>query len=548
MQTRYVNTASSAGGDGTTNNTSGSTRAYASLSEWEAARQAVLSEVEECICEGATADSTGVTIDGWTTDASNYILIRTTQANRHSGKWDTSKYRLDASRAYYAVLEVYERYVRVEGIQARNTNNATWSTRGIAFMPDGNGNVSAANAEYRADACIAYGCGSGADGMYAYGGTARFTNCISVGNSGDGFRSRDGGSGGTHTFYNCAAVGNTGAGFHPIHSGINITVRNCYAGGNTGSDYSTADTTFDTLNYSYSEDGSASTSTAAYSTSSGCYFTNVTAGSEDLAIANASSTLVDAGVDLSGTFTTDILGATRSGTWEVGPFNYAAAGGAISGSAALTFGTGSSALTGTGALAGTSALVFDDGSSVLTAMGALAGSSALVFAGSATAGAPGVLAGSAALVFANSATLVGGGALAGSAAMVTGAGSSTLTGAGALAGASALVFGAGSTVLTGTGALAGVSAVVFSASLQAEGSIAGSVALVFGAGASTLTALGALAGNASLTLDGAGTLSRIVDTVLTGPTRITHGEGWTRFEAGERVTLIAFSQPATRVH
>lgn len=226
----------------------------------------------------------------------------------------------------------------------------------------------------------------------------------------------------------------------------------------------------------------------------------------------------------------------------------AGGGGAISGSAALTFGAGSSALTGTGALAGTSALVFDDGSSVLTATGALAGSSALVFAGSATAGAPGVLAGSAALVFANSATLVGGGALAGSAAMVTGAGSSTLTGAGALAGASALVFGAGSTVLTGTGALAGVSAVVFSASLQAEGSIAGSVALVFGAGASTLTALGALAGNAALTLDGAGTLSRIVDTVLTGPTRITHGEGWTRFEAGERVTLIAFNQSARRVH
>ena len=50
MQTRYINTASTAGGDGTTNATSGANRAYASFAEWEAARQASLTEVEEVIC------------------------------------------------------------------------------------------------------------------------------------------------------------------------------------------------------------------------------------------------------------------------------------------------------------------------------------------------------------------------------------------------------------------------------------------------------------------------------------------------------------------
>ena len=52
-------------------------------------------------------------------------------------------------------------------------------------------------------------------------------------------------------------------------------------------------------------------------TSSGAYFINITPGSEDFHI-GALSSLKDAGTDLSGTFTTDIDGETRTGTWDIG--------------------------------------------------------------------------------------------------------------------------------------------------------------------------------------------------------------------------------------
>ncbi|MDP2830585.1 MAG: hypothetical protein Q8O21_00800 [bacterium] len=40
----------------------------------------------------AAADTTAVTIDGWTTSATNYIKVYTTSEARHNGKWDNTKY------------------------------------------------------------------------------------------------------------------------------------------------------------------------------------------------------------------------------------------------------------------------------------------------------------------------------------------------------------------------------------------------------------------------------------------------------------------------
>lgn len=312
MQTRYINTASTAGGNGTTNATSGANRAYASFSEWEAARQASLTEVEEVICEGSTADSSSHTIDGWTTTAANYILIRTTQANRHNGRWDTTKYRLTSS-----AIEggwVFEDYVRFEGIQFQGTASGQWNKEGLVFCPDG----APGSTDLRAEACIAYNCGDGSHGMRQLGGTVRWINCISYGNAAAGWRVQDAGSGATAYFYNCIAAANTDQGW--LFSSGTITARNCYAGGNTGADWSAAP---GTASNNASEDGTHGT-TIAYSTSSGAYFTNITAGSQNFDIGSSSS-FIDAGYDLSGTFTTDILGNARGATFDIGPFEYQSA-------------------------------------------------------------------------------------------------------------------------------------------------------------------------------------------------------------------------------
>ena len=95
-------------------------RAYTSLFNWEAQDENdVLDDsvenfdtstdlvtadvVMNVACYGDGADTTAVTVSGWTTGSANYIRIYTPvtsaevgASQRHPGRWDTSKYRLEA--------------------------------------------------------------------------------------------------------------------------------------------------------------------------------------------------------------------------------------------------------------------------------------------------------------------------------------------------------------------------------------------------------------------------------------------------------------------
>jgi hypothetical protein len=93
---RYVNTASTAGGDGTTNATSGANRAYPTLSAWEAGMGSGNSGDDYIVdCCGSTADSTALTVNF----AALSILIRGNRGEA-DGFYDgdlvtsTSHYRL----------------------------------------------------------------------------------------------------------------------------------------------------------------------------------------------------------------------------------------------------------------------------------------------------------------------------------------------------------------------------------------------------------------------------------------------------------------------
>jgi hypothetical protein len=142
--TRYVNAsaANSAGGDGTTNNTSGSTRAYKTLSEWEAARAADLVAgdiIEEVFCDSVDdADTTRVDVTTtWVTDATRYIDIRAATRSRASTKWSTTKYRITTTQSlsFLSVIDFGTdiKYARVSGIQIEysiaNLNSETRSPR-----------------------------------------------------------------------------------------------------------------------------------------------------------------------------------------------------------------------------------------------------------------------------------------------------------------------------------------------------------------------------------------------------------------------------------
>lgn len=113
----YVNTGSTAGGDGTTNLTTGSTRAYASLNAALTAEQTSFntSNVSLTIyCAGSVADTTNVTVSGFNTTITNYLKIIVDQTVRHAGVWSTSNYRLHGT---FNAINVQNSYVTFEGLQ-----------------------------------------------------------------------------------------------------------------------------------------------------------------------------------------------------------------------------------------------------------------------------------------------------------------------------------------------------------------------------------------------------------------------------------------------
>ena len=125
---RYVNVNSTAGGDGTTNTTTGVNRAYVSQNEMEAAEQTDLVAAGDTftgICSGGL-DNVTVLYSGWTTGANNDILITTTD-DRHVGVFDTSKYYMDPGQSPQTILQISEDFVSAIGLQFQRQSIAVSS-------------------------------------------------------------------------------------------------------------------------------------------------------------------------------------------------------------------------------------------------------------------------------------------------------------------------------------------------------------------------------------------------------------------------------------
>lgn len=295
MATTVTSTIKSSGGD------------YSSLSAWEAAKQANIvtaDEIQQAECY-SFADTTRVDIDGWTTDSTRYIRIYTPAAERPATPaWDAAKYTLTASFNGDGIIGVYEDYVRIEGIQVRNTDTGT----------DAQGVIRANSCvELRVSNCILR---DGRYGLWAYSGATKCWNTIIYG----------GASGAVNVnnaadcyLYSVSSYG--GADGFRIQSGTTTVAKNCYAryypAGWTKTTCASEDTS-----------GTSGLQSISYNTTN---FTNVTGGSEDWALPSGSA-LVNVGTNTSGDsapfdFVLDFSGDTRSGTWDIGADEYVAAGG-----------------------------------------------------------------------------------------------------------------------------------------------------------------------------------------------------------------------------
>lgn len=118
--TRYINPSSTAGGDGTTNATSGANRAYATADEWENAEDGLYTtgDLHIVYCD-AGADTGGVNINGWAaTTAGGYIQFIANTGGLHNGRSrdaSGSGYCL-SSPASTPTVRISEEYVRFEGL------------------------------------------------------------------------------------------------------------------------------------------------------------------------------------------------------------------------------------------------------------------------------------------------------------------------------------------------------------------------------------------------------------------------------------------------
>lgn len=316
--TRYVNTASS-GGDGTTNATSGAQAAYASLNSWEAAENTDLvtaTNTHIVICEGSAADTTAVTIDGWTTNATYYITIRTDTAGRHTGAWSTSAYRLSINGA--TILTCNENYTRCYGLQIEDTGSAGYhnfiNINGGDFFRFGYGIVR----KSVADLGVHNGFYSATNGRTAYIYNTLIYDMGRVNYD-------DSGAGVFWYWYNCTAQ-NVTAAAGAFHSwGSRGVAKNCIAQDCTdgfSGNWNTTDSTYNNSDIASDAPGSnANTGEVTFTNEAG----------DDFSLAAGDAYAKDLGTDLSGDailpFSDDIIGVTRSDTWDKGAFAYITAGG-----------------------------------------------------------------------------------------------------------------------------------------------------------------------------------------------------------------------------
>ncbi|MBW2623131.1 MAG: hypothetical protein JRD68_09520, partial [Deltaproteobacteria bacterium] len=252
---------------------------------------------------------------GWTTDSTRYIKIWTDPAEsyRHDGKWNTSKYRLDVTAAgNNSALITVQNHVEIIGIQFNRAENSIYShyavsLAGVLSLDSGwthfHQNIVKASNIHE----------SGNNSGFRFAGvnrTHRYYNNVVFDTDSTGISDSSGQSYGyNNTVYGCAGTGITGdAGSRWI---------NCLSY-NNGTDF--GGTSHGDSNYNFSKDDSAPGANSIHGDTDGKTPDFVNTGADDFHL-QSTSDAIGAGTDLSGTFTDDIDGDTRS-AWDIGADEY----------------------------------------------------------------------------------------------------------------------------------------------------------------------------------------------------------------------------------
>lgn len=318
MVNRYVNTLSTAGGDGTTNATSGASRAFAALREAIDSLGTSLSDATTIWCEGSVADTSDVYQTPWdmTTTAANYLQIIGEQSPLHpnfstvkSGKYDTSLYRLERTNQH-VLYNNLPAHVIWRGLQAKCTATDAGSYNCFRMT---NANQVGTGGFFEVSECIAVGVVSGGSTVYGFqpgvttgaGGICKTWNCIAIDCS-QGFV----GAGTGHEFWNCTAADCVTSGFTEDEACV---LKNCLSKGASVGFIGT----FTGSSNNAEDDGNGAPGS---NPRSGVTFTFVNAAADDFHLASTDTGAKGFGISDpgSGAFDDDIDGQTRGATWDIG--------------------------------------------------------------------------------------------------------------------------------------------------------------------------------------------------------------------------------------
>lgn len=308
MATTVTKTIKSSGGD------------YTSLSAWEAANQGDLvaaDEIRRAECYDLS-DTTVLTINGSTTDATRYIDIVGATGDTPGMPYSTASYRLEPASADTALITISDDFVRVRRIQLKVTKSSGTSERyGIVTL------TLAAGAQIYIEGVliqgnIGSGNGDNSRAIYCFDADAamRISNCVIY----------DFSQTGMSAIYTVAMTAYL----------YNNTVVNCLVG------YRGGGTSVVAINNLYDSQGLSSAdgfnNTFAASSNFNCSdlssdapgansrnsqtTTYVDEANDDFHLGAADASAKDFGTDLSGdanyAISIDFDGETRSGSWDIG--------------------------------------------------------------------------------------------------------------------------------------------------------------------------------------------------------------------------------------
>lgn len=296
---------------------------YTSLFSAEAAEQGDYVTADKIMeySHQLAGDTTAVTFSGSTTDATRYIRVFAPSGWRHSGVWDASKSYIDTSNT---AISCTDSFIRLEGIQLKITGA---NKSGIAPTPSDGAIV-------KIDSCIVR-CGGSAQNSFGikcvYNSSGNRTLLVSNSSFYDWINGTNSASGiyvyngWTAYCYACTVVNcyiglyrlSFGATAIPTLIAKNNLIRSCTTAASgtfaAGTDYNATDN----ASMGYTVTGSGNTHDRV-----GAFFTFTDESGDDFSLADADGGAKRYGVDLSGDanlpFSTDITGATRSGTWDIG--------------------------------------------------------------------------------------------------------------------------------------------------------------------------------------------------------------------------------------